>query len=313
MVSKLNKVSIFPIGHTDRKYRNNKSNKSIRSLIFKYSGLIPFFIFAFIFIGIPTLTVIILAFKGNSNEWTLENIKFAFGDIYLDSLLGSLKLGLTSAITGSILGILFAYALSVSKNLKLQKIVSTASGVFANTGGVPLAFFFIASVGNYGVVTLFLQRLGIDLYATNFSLSSFSGLVLVYLYFQIPLMLIVIYPAIEGMRIEWREAAINLGASRQNYWQYIGIPILLPAFLGAFLLLFANAFAAYATAKVLTVGTVALLPVQIGANLQGDVIADQVNVGMAMGLEMILIVALAMGIYSRLDKRASRWRKVTHE
>ena len=288
--------------------RLGKSN--LRSILFENSGLIPFYIFAFIFIAIPTLTVMILAFRGNFGEWTLGNIKFALSDIYLDSLLGSLRLGFTSAVVGSFSGVIFAYAIVISGIKRLQKIVSTASGVFANTGGVPLAFFFIAAIGNYGVVTLFLQRIGIDIYAGNFSLSSFTGLVLVYLYFQIPLMLIVIYPSIDGLRNEWREASTSLGASKFVFWKLVGIPILTPPFLGAFLLLFANAFAAYATANVLTVGTVALLPIQIGANLQGDVVADQTNVGMAMGLEMIVIVAIAMSIYFYLNRKTSKWRKV---
>lgn len=289
--------------------RLGKNNINLRSVLFENSGLIPFYIFSFIFIAIPTLTVIILAFRGNFGEWTLGNIKFALSDIYLDSLLGSLKLGFVSAVAGSISGVIFAYAIVTSGLKRLQKIVSTASGVFANTGGVPLAFFFIAAIGNYGVVTLFLQRIGLDIYAGNFSLSSFTGLVLVYLYFQIPLMLIVIYPSIDGLRNELREAAASLGASKFVFWRFIGVPILLPPFLGAFLLLFANAFAAYATANVLTVGTVALLPIQIGANLQGDVVADQTNVGMAMGFEMILIVAVAMSIYFYLNRKASKWRK----
>ncbi len=287
-----------------------KKSINLRAVFFENSGLIPFYIFAIIFIAVPTLTVMILAFRGNSGEWTFGNIRFALSDIYLDSLIGSLRLGFTSAIVGSIAGLIFAYGIAISGYKRLQRVVSTASGVFANTGGVPLAFFFIAAIGNYGVLTLFLQKIGIDIYAGNFSLSSFTGLVVVYLYFQIPLMLIVIYPAIDGLKNEWREAAANLGASKIVFWRMVGIPILTPAYLGAFLLLFANAFAAYATANVLTVGTVALLPIQIGSNLQGDVVADQTNVGMAMGLEMIVIVAIAMSIYVYLDRKTSKWRKV---
>jgi len=290
--------------------RVGKKTINLRTIFFENSGLIPFYIFSIIFIAVPTLTVMILAFRGNSGEWTFGNIRFALSDIYLDSLIGSLRLGFTSAIVGSIAGLIFAYGIVISGYKRLQRVVSTASGVFANTGGVPLAFFFIAAIGNYGVLTLFLQKIGIDIYAGNFSLSSFTGLVVVYLYFQIPLMLIVIYPAIDGLKNEWREAAANLGASKIVFWRMVGIPILTPAYLGAFLLLFANAFAAYATANVLTVGTVALLPIQIGSNLQGDVVADQTNVGMAMGLEMIVIVAIAMSIYVYLDRKTSKWRKV---
>ncbi|MGA0083173.1 MAG: ABC transporter permease, partial [Candidatus Nanopelagicales bacterium] len=289
--------------------RSWRQNSELRKKLFDYSGLIPFFIFTIIFIGLPTSSVIVNAFRGNSGEWTFENLRVAFGDIYFTSLIGSLQLGFTSALTGSVIGIAISYAVAISGRKKLQRIVSTASGVFANTGGVPLAFFFIAAIGNYGLVTVFLQRLGIDIYSGNFTLFGFSGLIIVYLYFQIPLMIIVTYPAIEGIKNEWREAAVNLGASKMMYWRYVGIPILTPAFTGAYLLLFANAFAAYATANVLTSGTLPLLPIQIGSLVNGNVVADQMNVGMAMGLEMIIVVSITMGGYIFLDRKTSKWRK----
>ncbi|MGA1310494.1 MAG: ABC transporter permease [Candidatus Nanopelagicales bacterium] len=289
--------------------RSQRHNSELRKKLFDYSGLIPFFIFTIIFIGLPTSSVVVNAFRGNSGEWTFENLRVAFGDVYFTSLIGSLQLGFTSALTGSVIGIAISYAVAISGRKKLQRIVSTASGVFANTGGVPLAFFFIAAIGNYGLVTVFLQRLGIDIYSGNFTLFGFSGLIIVYLYFQIPLMIIVTYPAIEGIKNEWREAAVNLGASKMMYWRYVGIPILTPAFTGAYLLLFANAFAAYATANVLTSGTLPLLPIQIGSLVNGNVVADQMNVGMAMGLEMIIVVSITMGGYIFLDRKTSKWRK----
>jgi len=301
-----NVVAAQKLGGDKRSWRQNSE---LRKKLFDYSGLIPFFIFTIIFIGLPTSSVIVNAFRGNSGEWTFENLRVAFGDIYFTSLIGSLQLGFTSALTGSVIGIAISYAVAISGRKKLQRIVSTASGVFANTGGVPLAFFFIAAIGNYGLVTVFLQRLGIDIYSGNFTLFGFSGLIIVYLYFQIPLMIIVTYPAIEGIKNEWREAAVNLGASKMMYWRYVGIPILTPAFTGAYLLLFANAFAAYATANVLTSGTLPLLPIQIGSLVNGNVVADQMNVGMAMGLEMIIVVSITMGGYIFLDRKTSKWRK----
>ena len=302
----LNDVAITQSGG-DNRYRD-KGNK-LRQLFFEFSGLIPFFVFATLFIGAPTLIVILNAFKTNEGAFTLSNVLLAFTDVYYLSLISSLKLGLTSALTGVFFGLMVSYAVFVSGMKKLQKVVSTASGVFANTGGVPLAFFFIAAIGNYGLVTLALQKIGIDIYSGSFTLFGFSGLVLVYLYFQIPLMIIVIYPALEGIKNEWREAAANLGASKFSYWRYVGIPILIPPVLGSFFLLFASAFAAYATANVLTQGTIPLLPLQVGTLVSGDVVADQSNVGYAMGFEMIVIVAVAMTIYTYLDRRATKWRK----
>jgi putative spermidine/putrescine transport system permease protein len=290
-------------------FRQIKRRSKIRLFLFNYIGLFPFLIFSSLFIAVPTLLVAYRAFVWNDGSYTLENFRIIWRDAYLLSLTGSLRLGLTSAVTGSVFGALICYGVVISRNKRLQKIVSTASGVFANTGGVPLAFFFIAAIGNYGLVTLFLQKVGIDIYAGSFTIFGFSGLVLVYLYFQIPLMIIVIYPAIDGIKNEWREAAANLGASRFMFWKYVAIPLLTPSFLGAFLLLFSNAFAAYATAKVLTSGTIPLLPLQIGSLVAGNVFADEQNIGMAMGLEMIVVVAIAMSGYAYLDRKTSKWRK----
>ncbi|MFM8212165.1 MAG: ABC transporter permease [Actinomycetes bacterium] len=286
-----------------------RPKSKLQQFLFTYAGLIPFFVFTGIFIAVPTLVVAFRAFLWNDGSFTLENFRIIWRDAYLLSLFGSLRLGFISALTGSIFGFLICYGVVISRNKRLQKIVSTASGVFANTGGVPLAFFFVAAIGNYGMVTLFLQKLGVDIYAGSFTIFGFSGLVLVYLYFQIPLMVIVTYPAVEGMKNEWREAASNLGATKFMFWRFIALPVLTPAFLGAFLLLFSNAFAAYATAEVLTSGSIPLLPLQIGSLVAGNVFADEQNIGMAMGLEMIVVVAIAMSGYAYLDRKTSKWKK----
>lgn len=92
----------------------------------------------------------------------------------------------------------------------LRKLVSTASGVLANTGGVPLAFMFIAVLGTYGALTTFLKDIGIELYGGSWTLYSFSGLLIVYLYFQVPLMVLISLPVLENIKIEWRDAASSL-------------------------------------------------------------------------------------------------------
>ena len=185
--------------------------------------------------------------------------------------------------------------------------MSTFSGVASQFGGVPLAFAFVASIGSAGLLTSLLAKIGIDLYGTGFSLLSFAGLVIVYLYFQIPLMLIIMTPAVEGLRRSWREAADGLGASTFQYWARVGIPLLTPAFIGGVVLLFANAFAAYATAQVLTSGSVNLVPIQIGFFVQGNVFAGQSQVGYALALGMIVVVSVALAINIVLQRRVARW------
>ena len=176
----------------------------------------------------------------------------------------------------------------------------------ANFAGIPLAFAFIATLGTLGVVTQLLIDLGADPYAHGFTLFSKTGIELAYLYFQIPLMILVIAPAIDGLRREWREAAANLGATPFQFWRHVGLPILMPSLLGAVVLLFGNAFAAYATAYGLTAGGVALVPITIGYFLSGDVLSNP-HLAQALALGMFVVLAVMMAIYVPLQRISARW------
>jgi len=271
-------------------------------------GIAPFLIVAFLFLIWPAYAVVLQAFKDADGGFTLDNIATATGPQYRDAFLTSGLLSLATALIGGVLGTLLTYAVSTLERPRfLKSAMSTFSGVASQFGGVPLAFAFVASIGSAGLVTALLAKIGINLYGTGFSLLSFSGLVIVYLYFQIPLMLIVMTPAVEGLRASWREAAEGLGASTFQYWARVGIPLLTPAFIGGVVLLFANAFAAYATAQVLTSGSVNLVPIQIGFFVQGNVFAGNSGVGYALALGMIIVVSLALLINILLQRRVSRW------
>ena len=228
---------------------------------------------------------------------------------YLDAYVTSVKISLYTAVLGGLLGLFVAYAaLSPGAPRFVRPLLSTFSGVAANFGGVPLAFAFIATLGNVGLATRALDSVGIDLYGHGFRLFGFWGLVVTYLYFQVPLMILVIAPAIDGLREEWREAASNLGASPRQYWRHVGLPILLPSILGSMVLLFGGAFAAYATAYSLTSGQVQITPLQIGELIGGNVLSDP-HQGYALAFGMILVISVAMAVYFVLERRASRWRR----
>lgn len=219
-------------------------------------------------------------------------------------------MSLVTALVGGALGLLIAYsAIREGTPRWLRGALTTFSGVAANFAGIPLAFAFIATLGTIGIVTQFMtERLGINPYDHGFSLFSKTGIELTYLYFQIPLMVLVISPAIDGLRREWREAAQSLGASSRQFWFHVGFPILLPSLLGAIVLLFGNSFAAYATAYGLTAGGVSLVPITIGFFLSGDVL-DNPHLGQALALGMFVVLGLMMLIYLPLQRRASRWSR----
>jgi putative spermidine/putrescine transport system permease protein len=271
-------------------------------------GIVPFLLTAFLFLIWPAYAVVLQAFQRADGGFTLDNIATAAEAQYRSAFLTSALLSLVTALIGGVIGTLLTYAVSTLERPRfLKSAMSTFSGVASQFGGVPLAFAFVASIGSAGLVTSLLSKIGLDLYGTGFSLLSFWGLAIVYLYFQIPLMLIIMTPAVEGLRKSWREAAEGLGASTFQYWAKVGIPLLTPAFIGGVVLLFANAFAAYATAQVLTSGSVNLVPIQIGYFVQGNVFAGKSQVGYALALGMIVVVSIALAINIALQRRVSRW------
>ena len=229
---------------------------------------------------------------------------------YSQGLLGSIKIGLYTAIIAAIIGSIIAYFIEAYGSTQMKKILAALNGVIANTGGLPLAFMFIAAIGKSGAITKILLFFGIDIYAGKFNLGTFNGVLLVYLYFQIPLMVIVFSPAISILRREIRESAASLGASTRQFWQRIGLPLLAPSFIGCFLLVFASGFSAYATANALTVGNVLLTPLQIAGLLNGNVSASQLNLGKALAAVMILISAIAVIPYLLIQRRVAKWKKI---
>jgi putative spermidine/putrescine transport system permease protein len=272
------------------------------------AGVVPFGAYVTLGLLLPMVAVAVGAFQNNSGSFTLSNVNTATHGIYLHGFWQSIILSVLASILPGIFGLVIAYAIFTAKRGNVLRQVSiTASGVFANFGGVPLAFLFIATLGSGGLATRWLTDLGFNPYNHGFSLYTLAGVVVVYMYFQIPLMVLIILPALEGLRPAWREAAENAGASNWQYWRYVGGPVLLPSFLGCLLLLFGSALSAYATAEALTNGAIPLTSIQIGSFLNGNVIAGQENVGKALGLGMVVIIAIAMVIYVALQRRAARW------
>jgi len=281
-----------------------------RRLPLSWLGVTPFFIFAILFLIWPTMYLIIGAFQDPAGNFTLQNIQDLFQPQIMSAYWISIKVSLASAIGGAIIGFFLAWAV-VLGNLPswLRPTVLTFSGVASNFAGVPLAFAFLATLGRTGFVTILLKEwFGFNLYATGFNLLSFFGLTLTYLFFQIPLMVLILTPALDGLKKEWREASSILGATTAQYWRMVAFPILWPSLLGTTLLLFANAFGAIATAYALTGSSLNIVPILLFAQIRGDVLHNQ-NLGYALALGMIVITGISNLIYIWLRIRAERWQR----
>ena len=271
-------------------------------------GVAPFFVFALMFLILPTLDLIVGAFRTPDGSFTVDNILRLNQPTILSAYWISIQVSLASAILGGFAGFFIAYAVVLGKlPRRLRPFVTTFSGVASNFAGIPLAFAFLATLGPTGLVTAFLMdAFGINLRALGFNILSFWGLTVTYLYFQIPLMILILMPALDGLKREWREAAEILGASPWQYWRHVALPVLWPSLLGATILLFANAFGAVATAYALTGSSLNIVPILLYAQIRGDVLHDP-HLGYALALGMVLITGLSNVAYVWLRTRGERW------
>jgi putative spermidine/putrescine transport system permease protein len=275
-----------------------------------YLALIPFHVYIALFLILPTAIVAVGAFTTADGQPTVDNVTRLFTDeTFIDAFTKSIQLAVSTAIAGAIIGGLLAWAVvRGDPNGPLRQLVIAASGVLAQFGGVMLAFAFLATFGFNGLATMFLRDvLHLDVLTDASWLYSLTGLVVVYTYFQIPLMLIVFLPSLDGLRQEWYDASASLGGSSWSFWRHVGGPILAPAFLGALLLLFTNAFSAYATAAALISQGASIVTLQIAGSLQSEVVIGQENVGKALALGMVVVISVVMLVYALIQRRASRW------
>lgn len=280
-----------------------------KNMNWNWVGIAPFFLFAIIFLFLPSLSIFYRSFQANDGSFTVDNIiaLFTVKDI-INAYETSLRISLITSVGGAIFGFFLAYAVVLGGMPRgVRTFMTTFSGVASNFAGVPLAFAFIATMGNAGLVTRWVESVfNISTREMGFSIYNTVGLSIVYMYFQFPLMVLIMAPALDGLRREWREACENLGGNSYHYWRFVALPILLPSLLGTMILLFGNAFGAYATAYAFSGSFINLVTILIGAQIQGDVLYNP-GLGNALALGMIVIMSFSMGGYIWMQRRAARW------
>jgi putative spermidine/putrescine transport system permease protein len=281
-----------------------------RRVSWTWLGVLPFAIFAFAFLILPTLYLLTGSFQNFSappndpahGQFTINNYRALSQPNLADAYWTSVEISIVTAIGGGVFGFLLAYAVINGGLPKfLRSATLTFSGVASNFAGVPLALAFTFTLGASGILTPYIRALGV-----HFNIYSKTALELAYLYFQFPLMVLIIAPAIDGLKKDWREAAEGMGASTYQYWRYVALPVLTPALLGTMILLFGNAFGAQATAFQLSGGTINIVTIQITRQLRGDV-ANDPGVGYALAMGMVAIMAISIAAYALLQRRAERW------
>jgi putative spermidine/putrescine transport system permease protein len=277
----------------------------------KYIGLTPFALYVLLFLAVPTTLAVVTGFFTDTGEFTFANVAGIFEPYILQTFFSSFWLSAISAVVGAVVGALVCFAmLGTRAEGALRTVVDSASSVLAQFGGIMLAFAFIATIGTQGFVTaIFLDVFGIDIFADGVWIYQVPGLLLPYIYFQVPLMIITFMPALEGLKIQWAEANATLGGSRLTYWTRIAAPVLAPSFFGSLLLLFANAFSSYATAAALISQGSQIVPLQIRAALVSETVLGRENMAGSLALGMIVVMVVVMWGYSVLQSRTARWQR----
>lgn len=278
-------------------------NKSLKGNKMYLIGLLPFFLIAFLFEILPLANIVIESFsKTGGNGFTLEHFAKIFTTrLYQQSIFNSLWISIFSALAGIIIAFLGAKAANAASE-KVRNIFTSVLNITSNFAGVPLAFAFMILLGNVGILTLIGKNYGISFLA-DFDLYTINGLLLTYIYFQIPLATLLMLPIFGGLKKEWREAVGLLGGNSFHYWFKVAIPSLLPSILGTFSVLFANSLAAYGTAYALLSNNIALLPIRISQQYVGEVVQNQ-EFGCALSLVMMALMVLSILITNKLQKRA---------
>ena len=278
--------------------------------LINWLGLVPFLLFCLLFELLPALIIIQDSFvDSDTGGFTLNNFQRLLSSAtYLHAFQNSISLSVVTALVGAVIGFLAAYGVYNTRTNWLKNLLIGFSSIAANFAGVPLAFAFVATLGVTGFITVLLQNLfHFNLYNAGFSLYTFFGLVLAYTYFQLPLMVLLTVPALSALKPEWREAATNLGATNATYWRRVALPVLLPSLIAATMLLFANSLGAYATAFALAQGNINLVTIQVAFAVNGNVSIDP-GLGNALAVGMVVVLLLAVILYTAMLRRASRWQ-----
>lgn len=277
--------------------------KRINSML--YITIIPLLIFAALFMFVPLFTMISGSFQEDGGgAFTFNQYKEIFTNpYYWKSFENSILISLLSSLIGIIAAVFATYAITRFPK-RVQERLLVITNLTSNFAGIPLAFAFIVLLGNSGLFTLLFRQFGIDMMA-SFNLYSWSGLTVIYVYFQLPLAIMLLYPMYHAIQDNWKEAASLLGASPFQFWKRIGLPVLLPGIAGTFSILFANAMGAYASAYALTGSNYNLVPVRIGALVSGDIFARP-ELGSALGVLLGLTLLAAMLVNEWLTRKVRR-------
>ena len=269
-------------------------------------ALLPFIILIGLFEIIPILYIVIRSFTPDNRVIgiTLDNyIRIFSKQLYRSAIVNSLVIAIFSSVIGLFVAFFGAKA-AYERGGIAKKIFMSILNMVSNFSGVPLAFAYIIMLGNTGILTLLGQKYGIGFLA-EFPLYSVVGLMITYIYFQIPLSVLLLLPAFESVKKEWKEAVSLLGGTNRGFWLKVGVPVLMPSILGTFSTMFANAISAYATAYALVMNNISILPTRISEQFVGDVVQNP-HLGGALAVILMMLMVLSILVNEKILQKNRR-------
>ena len=272
-----------------------------------FLAFLPFLIFCAMFELIPVVALLLGSVGGverHSFEWIA---KVFTNPTFQRSITNSLLLAVTSSLGGAVIGTAIGYAITRTTHDRVRRALVALASLSSNAGGISLGFAFITILGSAGMITILLRQFGIDL-LSFFSIYSVIGLIVVYLYFQVPLMIVLMLPAFAGLRADWSEASASLGGSNRDFWRRVGIPVLMPSIVAGTVLLFVSSMGAYATAQALIGSRINLMTIQISILRRGEILYQPAQAD-AMATVLLAMVAVSVLAYHLIQRRAQRWIK----
>jgi len=254
--------------------------------------LIPFLVFVGLFEVYPILNMAFRSLFDLEGNFTLQNYINAFTKPQFQAAIrNSLLFAAAASLVGGIGGT-FVAAVAVRLPARWRNLLLSLYALPMTLSGLVVAFAFIVLLGRNGVLNLIVRRAFGLPPTVYFNLYDWPGIVMVYAFFQIPLMTLSMAAVFENLDPNLIEAARNLGARPWQVWRHVVIPVLLPGFLAGMSIQFAGMMGAFGTVLALVGMAKNLLSLQIYSHSS----ESTYNLPQAGALAIVLIAITATGL-----------------
>jgi iron(III) transport system permease protein len=224
--------------------------------------VIAIFYFLLVFVAVPLYMVFKTSLIVNK-QFDLSNYLAIFSKrYYFQPFINSMILGILAATAGTILGFVFAYAITRTP-LPFKRFFRMTATFPIISPPFVIALAAILLFGRAGSLTPILSRI-----IGEYSIYGLGGLVLVETIAYGPIAFLVLYGVLQAIDPALEEAAMDLGASRARVFATVTLPLAIPGIASAWLLVFIESMADFGNPMILS-GNFRVLSVQAFLQITG--------------------------------------------